>query len=247
MGQTASEHMRGGEEFPATHWSVILQAAQGGSATADASLAKLCEDYWYPIYAFLRHRGHKPEEAEDLTHGFFDRLLHKDVLAGLTAEGGRFRSFLLTALKRFLVNEWHREHAQKRGGTQVTISFDDAVESRYQQELVDHATPEAIFEQQWALTVLDRVFTRLREEYASAGKSELFSHLQGCLPGAGEELSYAEAGAALQMSEAALRMSAHRLRRRYGELLRAEITQTVSNPDEVDEEIHHLIAAACGG
>jgi RNA polymerase sigma factor (sigma-70 family) len=232
------------DPFPPTHWSLVLAAAQRSVPDAEKALSRLCEAYWNPLYAFLRRRGHAPEEAEDLTQGFFALLLQGEVLAGLTQEGGKFRSFLLTALKRFLANEWHRDHAQKRGGGKVVISVDAAAEKRYQAVLVDPATPETIFERQWAFAVLDLVWRHLRDEYAALGKQALFEQIQGCLPGADRELSSVETAAALGMKEGAVRMAALRLRRRYGELLRAEIAATVSSLADIDDEIRHLIEVA---
>jgi RNA polymerase sigma factor (sigma-70 family) len=232
--------------FPPTRWSVVLNAGQGGSADREAALAKLCEAYWFPLYAFLRRQGHGPEQAEDLTQEFLARLVHRHYLDGLTQEGGKFRSFLLTALKRFLANEWNREHAQKRGGGRALISIDASAEARYRREFIDQATPEALFERQWAFTVMDRVLELLQEEYARAGKKELFQLIQGCLPGADGESSYAEAGTALDLKESSVRMAALRLRRRYGQLLRQEIAQTLASPNEIEQEIRHLIEVTRG-
>jgi RNA polymerase sigma factor (sigma-70 family) len=232
--------------FPPTRWSVVLDAACQGSAESEGALAKLCEAYWFPLYAFLRHQGHSPEQAEDLTQEFFVRLVHKRYLEGLTQEGGTFRSFLLTALKRFLANEWNREHSQKRGGGKVIFSIDGSAEARYRRELIDHASPDTLFERQWAFTVMDRVLDRLQEEYTRAGKGKLFELTQGCLPGADGESSYAEAGATLGLKEASVRMAALRLRRRYGQILREEIAETVATPEEIEQEIRHLIAVARG-
>lgn len=239
--ETSNPNGRRGGAFPPTHWSLVLAAAGAGAPQASRALAELCEAYWSPLYCFLRRQGYSPEEAEDLTQEFLSRLVHKEVLAGLTQEGGKFRSFLLTVLKRFLANEWHHQHAQKRGGGQEVISIDARVEAGYQQELIDHATPETVFERQWAFTVLNRVMNQLREEYGRAGKGDLFARLQSCLPGTQSQAVPAPAGRGLKMSDAALRMAAYRLRRRYGQLLRAEIATTVASPAEIDEEIQHLI------
>jgi DNA-directed RNA polymerase specialized sigma24 family protein len=236
--------LRTGGGFPPTRWSLVLHAAHTGSPEADSALARLCEAYWYPLYAFLRHQGHPPAEAEDFTQEFLSRLVHKHYLEGLTQEGGKFRSFLLIALKRFLANERDRENAQKRGGGKALISIDAAAELRYQRELIDHATPDTLFERQWAFTVMDRVLDRVLEEYSRAGKRELFERLQGCLPGANGQVPYAASAAALQMKESSVRMAALRLRRRYGQLLREEIAETVTSPREVEEEIRHLIEVA---
>ncbi len=203
--------------FQSTHWTVVLAAGLENSPESSAALQKLCTAYWCPLYAFIRRRGYSVEEAEDLTQEFFARLLAKDLLAGVTREGGRFRSFLLTVLKRFLANEWNREHAQKRSGGKPRFSIDDTAEARYQRALTEQATPETLFERQW-------------------------EQLQSCLAGAQSEIPYAQIAAAFGMKESAVRMAASRLRRRYGALLRAEIAVTVSSPEEIDEEIRYLIA-----
>jgi RNA polymerase sigma-70 factor (ECF subfamily) len=229
------------EVFPSTHWTVVLTAVASGGPQAEAAMARLCESYWYPVYGFLRMKGYAPHEAEDLTQTFLGRMVHKDMLAGLTSEGGRFRAFLLTALKRFLANEWNREHAQKRGGGRIIVSIDETAENRYQKEIADKTTPETLFERHWALAVLNRVFAGLRAEYRSAGKEALFARVEGCLPGAQSQTASGDAGTELKMSEAAIRMAAHRLRRRYGQMLRSEIAATVSSPDEIDAEIRYLI------
>ncbi len=235
-----------GTEFPSTHWSVVLAAGQRNAAEGEQALAKLCEAYWYPLYAFLRQHGHAPTQAEDLTQEFLARLIQKQSLNGLTQEGGRFRSFLLTALKRFLANEWRREHALKRGGGSLLVPINAIAEKRYQEECVETAAPDILFERRWAFVVLDRVLARLRAEYESLGKAELFTALQGCLPGADAGLSHAEAAAALHLGEGAVRMAAHRLRRRYGELLRQEVVATVATPAQIDDEIHYLIKVVGG-
>lgn len=244
MGNPETDGSRSGMAscFQTTHWTVVLAAGLKDSPESAAALQKLCTAYWYPLYAFIRRRGYTDEQSEDLTQEFFARLLAKDLLADVTRLGGRFRSFLLTVLKRFLANEWNREHAQKRSGGKPLFSIDDTAEARYQRELTEHATPETLFERQWAAAVLDQVLARLRDEYAAAGKQALFEQLQNCLPGAQSQIPYAQIAAAFGLKEAGVRMAAHRLRRRYGELLRAEIAVTVSSPEEIDEEIRYLIA-----
>ena len=227
--------------FQTTHWTVVLAAGLKDSPESSSALQKLCSAYWYPLYAFIRRRGYTVEEAEYLTQEFFARLLEKELLADVTREGGRFRSFLLTLLKRFLANEWNREHAQKRSGGKPLFSIDDAAEARYERELTERATPDTLFERQWAAAVLDQVLVRLRDEYTAGGKKSLFEQLQHCLPGAQGELPYARVAASFGMKESAVRMAASRLRRRYGALLRAEIAVTVSKPEEINEEIGYLI------
>ena len=219
----------------------MLSAGVKGSPESTPALQKLCQAYWYPLYAFIRRRGYTVEEAEDLTQEFFARLLEREILADVTQEGGRFRSFLLTVLKRFLANEWNRDHAQTRSGGKLIFSIEETAEARYDRELVERATPETLFERNWAGAVLDQVLVRLGDEYAAAGKQAQFEQLQGCLPGAQSQISYSDIAASFDMKEAGVRMAAHRLRRRYGELLRAEIAATVSSREEVDAEIRHLI------
>jgi RNA polymerase sigma-70 factor (ECF subfamily) len=241
--QHPDEVSGGRASFRTTHWSVVLAAAEQSSPEAEAALAKLCQTYWYPLYAFIRRRGHGPEEAEDLTQEFFARLVDKNYLAGITVQGGRFRSYILTILKHFLVNEWERTQTRKRGGGKTIFSIDDkTAEERYQVEPVDNTTPESIFERRWALTLLDQVMLRLRGEYETEGKTEFFDRLRPCLSGAERLIPYSELGATLGLSEGALKVAVHRLRKRYGELLRAEIADTVSGPEEIEEEIRHLIA-----
>jgi RNA polymerase sigma-70 factor (ECF subfamily) len=229
--------------FQETHWSVVLAAGQAGSPQADAALETLCRSYWPPLYAFIRRRGHSPEEAQDFTQEFFARLLKRNDLATTSPEKGRFRSFLLAMLKHFLVNEWHRERCQKRGGGQVPMPLEaEGVEARYQIELVETTTPERVFERHWALTVLDQTMNRLREEYASIGKRDLFDLLKETLSGEKRTTPRAELAARCGISVGAVDVAVHRLRRRYGELLREAIAQTVSQPSEVEEEIRHLMA-----
>ena len=229
--------------FTTTHWSVVLAAGAGDSPQAAAALEQLCRTYWYPLYGYVRRRGYRPEDAQDLTQEFFARLLEKHSLVHLEREGGKFRSFLLTALNHFLVNEWARLHTQKRGARGVRFSLDElAPETRYQFEPADEATPETFYERRWAATLLEQVTNGLRDEFDREGKAGLFQQLQPCLTGAEQMQPYAELAARLGMTENAVKMAAHRLRKRYGELLRAEIVHTVANPLEVEEEIRHLIA-----
>jgi len=229
--------------FTTTHWSVVLAAGEGDSPQTDAALEQLCRTYWYPLYAYVRRRGYRPEDAQDLTQEFFAHLLEKQAFGRLEREGGKFRSFLLTALNHFLANEWARRNAQKRGAGKVRFSLDELEpETRYRFEPTDDVTPETFFERRWAATLLEQVMNRLRDEYVREGKAELFQRLQPCLTGAEQMLPYVELATLLGMTENAVKMAVYRLRRRYGELLRAEIVHTVASPQEVEEEIHHLIA-----
>ena len=221
----------------------MLAAGRVSSPGAAAALEMLCRTYWPPLYAFIRRRGRSPEEAKDLTQEFFARFLKRNDLTATSPEKGRFRSFLLAVLKHFLANEWHREQCQKRGGGRVAISLDaEPVEARYQIEPVETATPETVFERQWAFTVLDQTMSRLQEEYASAGKRDVFELLKETLSGQKRTAPRAELAARCGISVGAVDVAVHRLRRRYGELLRDVIAHTVSQPDEVEEEIRHLKA-----
>ncbi|MCI0744604.1 MAG: sigma-70 family RNA polymerase sigma factor [Verrucomicrobia subdivision 3 bacterium] len=229
--------------FQETHWSVVLAARETDSSRAEAALEALCRTYWPPLYAFIRRDGHSPEEAQDLTQEFFARFLKRNGLATISPDKGRFRSFLLAVLKHFLINEWRREQRQKRGGGCLTISLDaEPIEARYQTELVATATPESAFERHWAFTVLDQTMNRLREEYARSGKSDLFDLLQETLSGQKRSTPRAQIAARCGISVGAVDVAVHRLRRRYGELLREEIAHTVNEPDEVEAEIRHLKA-----
>jgi RNA polymerase sigma-70 factor (ECF subfamily) len=206
--------------FVTTHWSLVLRAGQSDTTHARDALARLCQTYWYPLYAYVRRRGYSAQDAEDLTQEFFARLLEKNSLASITREKGKFRSFLLTVLNHFLVDEWKRANAQKRGGHQF-VSFDAAsAETRYRHEPIETTTAENIFERNWALALLAEVFQQLQREHETAGKEELFEQLKFCLTGERSSIRYAELSAKLNLSESALKVTVHRLRQRYRELLR---------------------------
>ena len=229
--------------FGATHWSIVLSAAQSGATGAPEALAKLCQTYWYPLYAYVRRRGHGREDAQDLTQEFFARLLEKNWIGGADREKGRFRSFLLTAMNRFLADEWDKARAQKRGGGRplLSLSFDTA-ETRLSREPADEVTPEQSFERRWVLTLLEEVLTGLRREYEQEGNGELFAALNPCLVGERTAQPYAALARKLALSESAVKSAVHRLRGRYRKLLRDEIAQTVAAPAEVEEELRHLFA-----
>jgi RNA polymerase sigma factor (sigma-70 family) len=230
-------------DFTNTHWSVVLAAGDNSSPSSAAALEKLCRAYWYPLYAYVRRRGHGPEDSQDLTQDFFARLLRKEYLSHVEPERGKFRTFLLTSLKRFLINEWEKGRVQKRGGGQPVLSLDtDATESRYQAEPSESSTPEKIFEKRWAVTLLEQVLARLRQEFTAHGKAQQFERLKLLLWGEKGSPPYAEVAAELGLSEGALKVSVHRLRQRYRELLREEVAHTVASPSDVDNELRHLIA-----
>ena len=222
----------------------MLAAAEKESGSADAALERLCRAYWYPLYAHVRRRGYDAQEAPDLTQAFFERLLEKSFLRAVDRNKGRFRTFLLTAVDHFLANEWRRGHARKRGGGRALISLDDeSVEGRYQLEPAHHETPEKLFERRWALTLLDQAMHRLSVESAASGKTDLFDAVKPLIGGDRADLPHSQLAACLGLTENALNLSLLRLRRRYGELIREEIAQTVASPGEVDEELRHLMEA----
>jgi len=242
--RSSDRHGTEGSFFATTHWTVVLAAGNQDSAVAVEAMEKLCRTYWYPLYAFVRRKGHDAPEAEDLTQEFFARLLRHDFPAGIKPGGGKFRSYLLTALQHFLTNEWQRARAEKRGGGRPVLSLQELdAEGQYRLEPADGATPETLFDRRWASVLLDRVREQLRREYAAEGKSDLFDKLQPCLTGAERLLPYAELARQFGQSESGVKMAVHRLRKRYGELLRQEIVQTVASPKDVEEEIRSLLAA----
>ena len=221
-----------------------MAAGQRGSPQSSAALATLCENYWYPLYAYARRRGHQADEAQEFTQAFFARLLEKNDLAAADPGRGRFRSFLLTSLKHFLANEWDRARAQKRGGGRSVLWIDfGTAEERYRAEPSHDLTPEKVFERRWALVLLENVLARLHAESAQAGKANSFDRLKGFLTGEQSGVTYGQLAVELNTSEGALKVAVHRLRRRYRELLRAEIEETVADPDEIDQEIRDLFTA----
>jgi RNA polymerase sigma-70 factor (ECF subfamily) len=229
--------------FVTTHWSVVLSARDRNSPNSDAALQTLCRTYWFPLYAFVRRLGHSPHDAQDFTQEFFARLLQKEYLNAAASEKGRFRTFLLVALKRFLANEWNRQHAQKRGGTATVVSMDqELAESRFAAEPAHSLQPDVLFDRQWAMTLLERTMTRLHDEYVASGRAKLFELLRGCLAKDESALPYAEIATRLKLTEAAVKMAVQRLRARYREILRAEIADTVASPEEIEEEIRHLFS-----
>jgi len=219
----------------------VLAAGRKDSAQAREALSGLCETYWYPLYAFVRRRGYSPEDAQDLTQEFFSQLLTHNWVARADPRKGRFRSFLLMAMNRFLANERDKLHAQKRGGRMrfVPLALDTA-ETRYCHEPADTGTPEQAFDREWALILLEGVLKHLRANYEAEGKDALFDALKGCLIGSREGQPYAKIAAGLGMTEGAVRVAVCRLRERYREQLKARIAQTVASPAEVNAEVRHL-------
>ena len=238
-----SESTQPKDFFATTHWSVVQLAARNDTTRAQRALSDLCGGYWYPLYAYVRRQGFSPEDAQDLTQEFFARFIAGNYLADVSPDKGRFRAFLLACLKHFLTNEWDRARAQKRGSGQRTISFDEtAAEERYKLEPTDTSSADKLFERRWAMTLLDTVLAKLRAEFRREEKELLFERLKPTLTGSREAQPYAELARELKMTEGAVKVAVHRFRRRYRELLRAEIAATVSTAAEVDDEIRHLFS-----
>lgn len=232
-----------GAHFEQTRWTIVL-AARGADDTkhARAALGKLCATYWYPLYAFVRRQGASAHDAQDLTQEFFARLLEKNWLESVDREKGKFRSFLLAAMRHFLANEWDRAQRLKRGGGAQMLSLDaQTAEERYALEPADSMTADRIFERRWALTLLEQVLERMRREFAAAGRESFFEELKIALTGG--KIPYAEIAAKLNLNEGAVRVAVHRLRLRYRDLLRAEIAETVAADEDIEAEVQHLLAA----
>jgi RNA polymerase sigma factor (sigma-70 family) len=233
--------------FVTTHWSVVLSAGRSDTPRARDALARLCQLYWYPLYSYMRRRGHSPEDSQDLTQEFFARLLARNWVGSADPDKGRFRTFLLTAMNHFLADEWDRLKAQKRGGGQRVLPLEvESAETRFQLEPPDPLTPEMIYERRWAQTLLETVFEQVRQVYEAEDKSALFAELKESLVQARAAVPYADLASRLNLSEGALRVAVHRLRQRYRELLRAEIAHTVAEPGEVEEELRYLFRVLAG-
>ena len=230
--------------FLTTHWSVVVAAQAKVDTGSQEALERLCRTYWFPLYAFVRRQGHSAADAQDLTQEFFARLFQKDYLKSAAQEKGKFRTFLLVALKRFLANEWDRQHAAKRGGFTPPVSIDqEMAENRFANEPGHNLQPDVLFDRQWAMTVLEQSLAELQEEYVKTGRAKLFEALRGILDRDETALLYSEIASKLNLSEAAVKMAVYRMRNRYRELLRGQIANTVSTPQEIEEEVLHLFTA----
>jgi RNA polymerase sigma-70 factor (ECF subfamily) len=233
--------------FQTTAWSLVLAAATNPDKDSREALERLCRIYWKPVYAFIRRYGYDRERSEDLCQGFFVALLDKNYLVGADRERGKFRSFLLTAVKNFLANEWDRAHAQKRGEHQVLISLDlEETERWYAPAAREQTTPENLFQRRWALSLLEQVMLKLRAEFVAMGKGDQFDVLSAFLNPESEEGAYEEVSAQLGASPGAVRTAVYRMRRRYRKILREEIAETVTTPEETDEEIRFLFSVLGG-
>jgi len=233
--------------FATTHWSVVLAASQSTDAEACAALEQLCRTYWYPLYAYVRRRGYRHEDAQDLTQGFLVHLLARRSFARVDRNKGRFRSFLLAALNYYLADERDRAGAQKRGGGRPTVSFDGpAAEQRYATQAQEAQSPDKVFDHQWAMALLDRVLARLEQEFREEGKVQVFDQLRGFIVAGTNDVPYAEVGEKLGITAAGVKKAVYRMRRRYQRLFREEIAQTVADPAEVEDELRHLCQVMAG-
>jgi len=242
-GPTA-EDQQPRERFPETRWSVVLRARdENDGGRAAAALDELCRAYWFPIYVYVRRRGYPAEDAEDLTQSYFAALIERGYLAEAERERGKLRSFLLTTVKHFLADEWSKASALKRGSGKTVISIDAArAEERYALEPADLDSPDRLYEKRWALTVLDNVFESLRGDYVKTGQGQVFDALQKFLAWNSGGEAYREVAAELGMKESAVRVAIFRMRHRYGDLLRAQIADTVVSPEDVPAELEHLFS-----
>lgn len=233
--------------FLTTHWSVVLAAKDKASTGCSQALETLCSTYWYPLYAFVRSSGYSPHDAQDLTQGFFERLLAKEYLRVVDPEKGRFRTFLKVALKRFLTHEWERGRAAKRGGGEPALNLDtDLAEQRFQANPLHTLAPDLIYDRQWAFALLGEATLRLEREYTTAGKANDLKQLKPYLTEERGHIPYPEIAAALNTTEGAARVAVHRLRKRFRELFRDVVAETVSEPAEVEQELRHVIEALSG-
>ena len=233
-----------GDIFATTHWTVVLAAGKRSTPQSDGALEELCRTYWFPLYAYVRRRGQTKENAEDLTQAFFARFLAKNYLEGLSAERGRFRAFLLASLKHFLINEWKKSQRLKRGGGEATLSLDwQTADTKFQIAATDEPSPDKAFDREWALALLAKVIERLQKECEADGKAKLFGQLKLFLTAGKDGTAQTEVAKALGMEEGAVRVAIHRLRKRYRELLRDEIAQTLADAADVDEEMRALFGA----
>ena len=236
------------QTFLTTHWSRVLLASEGDKEQSETALAQLCRDYWYPLYAYARRRGRSPQDAEDATQAFFLHILEGGMLKRADAERGRFRTFLLSGMQKFLAKEYRRDTAEKRGGAEEFVELDGLdAEARFALEPADPITAEAQFERSWAYALIEKVFRRLHGEYVEAGREALFAGIRPFLTAESARPGYEAAAEALGMSANGVGVAVHRMRKRYGELMREEITETVQSENEIDSEIAHLLEVVSRG
>ena len=233
--------------FATTHWTVVLAAGRVNSPEASQALEHLCAAYWYPLYAYVRRKGHSPDDGQDLVQDFFARLLERNYFRLADRNRGRFRTFLLTSLQHFLTNEWKKANRVKRGGNHQILSMDEeTAEVRFAGELAIQQPPDSLYDRGWAAILIERALAALRAEFEQSGKQELFERLKPFVWGEKSTLSYSVMAEQLKTTEGAIKVAIHRLRQRFGELLRCEIAQTVATPAEVEEELRYLFSAIRG-
>jgi RNA polymerase sigma factor (sigma-70 family) len=238
-----ADHIPGAGHFNTTHWSVVLLAGQSDDTHGEAALEELCRNYWFPLYAYVRRKGHSPHDAQDLTQDFFARLLDKNYISLARQERGRFRTFLLKSLNHFLVNDWVRRTTQKRGGGRSFVSLDEEDAERIY-NLEEHSLPaENLFDRRWALTLLERAITRLGKDYEKGGKGPLFESIRDWLSEDATGVEYRRIAEKTGSTEGAIKVAVHRMRNRFREAVRAEIEQTVATPGDVEAELNSLMAA----
>jgi len=243
-GAPTSSSSAPGDIFATTHWTVVLAAGQRHTPQADNALEELCRTYWFPLYAYVRRRGHSKADAEDLVQAFFARFLAKNYLEGLSEERGRFRAFLLAALKNFLINDWKKSQRQKRGGGEVNLSLDwETADTKFQVAATNEPSPDRAFDREWAVALLAKVIERLQTECVAEGKGKMFEQLKVFLAAGKGETAHAEVARQLGLEEGAVRVATHRLRKRYRVLLRDIIAHTLADPALVDEELRALFGA----
>lgn len=243
--EPSSQHTSApGDIFATTRWTVVLAAGRKATPQSDTALQELCKTYWFPLYAYVRRRGHNKEDAEDSVQAFFARFLARNYLAGLSAERGRFRAFLLASLKNFLANEWKKSQRLKRGGGETVLSLDwETADTKFQVAATPEPSPDKAFDREWAVALLAQVIERLRAECAADGRARPFEQLKVFLTAPKGTVAYANVAKSLGMDEGAVRVAAHRLRKRYRELLRDEIAHTLADPAQVDGEMRALFGA----
>lgn len=245
--EAAGSHITHDDIFVTTRWTVVLTAADQSSPQAERAMEEICQIYWFPLYAYVRRRGHSPEDAEDLTQEFFRQLFEHRWIENVDREKGKLRAFLITALKHFMAKAWRKASAKKRGGGQFNLSIDTQMaEGRYASTATPSVEAEVLFDREWALTLLDLTMKQMENEYTDAGKTNLFAYLKAGLVIAHEGLDYPALAEKLEMTEGAVRVAVHRMRKRFREIYRAEVAQTLPPGADLDEELHHLSASlAC--
>jgi len=243
MAIEASGPQGGGGVFRTTQWSMVLNAGSDDSIVAAAALEQLCQRYWYPLYACVRRSGYSHHDAADMTQSFFARVIEKKTFTGVEPGAARFRSFLLTTLKHFMINEWQSANRLKRGGGKQIISLDEKADELYRAEPSHNATPDKLFEKRWALSVVETGLGKLRAEFVASEKPALFDMLKPALSGEKIERGYADVANEFGLSESAVKVAVYRMRKRFGDLLRAEVAETIRDPADIDDEVRYLISA----